>query len=124
MTKVKNKYLWSWAAAGVAVPLLLLLIGSLMPKPPEWNPFQEPSISPAQKKFATVGALLWPTIPVTGVLGLAFTDSGGDASAPLPATIIIAVSILLNAAIYVGIGFAFWFLGQTFVSFSKNLSSP
>jgi len=42
VTKLKKKYLWSWAIAGVMIPLLLLLVGLFMPKPTEWNPFQEP----------------------------------------------------------------------------------
>ena len=104
VTKLKQKYLWSWAIAGATIPLLLLLAGLFMPKPPEWNPFQEPKISPAQHRFAVVAVLLWPTELVAEVLALAVTDAGGDSGAALPSAIIMGVSVLLNAAIYVGIG--------------------
>ena len=99
MTKLKKKYLWSWAIAGVIIPLLLLLVGLFMSKPQEWNPFQEPKISLAQHRFAVVAALLWPTELVAEVLALAVTDAGGNSGAALPSAIIIAVSLLLNAAI-------------------------
>ena len=120
MTKLKKKYLWSWAVAGVMIPLLLLLVGLFMPKPPEWNPFQEPKISPAQHRFAVVAALLWPTELVAEVLALAVTEPGGDSGAALPSAIIIAVSLLLNAAIYVGIGLILWFFGEVFSSFFQR----
>jgi len=123
VTKPKKKYLWSWAVAGVAVPLLLLLIGLFIPKPPDWNPFQEPKISPAQQRIADAAVLLWPTELVVEVLGLVVTDSGVDASALLPTTIIITVSLLLNSAIYAGIGLIFWFLGENISSLFQR-SSP
>jgi len=41
VTKLKKKYLWSWAIAGVVGPLIFLLVGLFAPKPPEWDPFQE-----------------------------------------------------------------------------------
>ena len=104
------------------IPLLLLLIGLFMPKPPEWNPFQEPKISPAQHRFAIVATLLWPTELVAEVLALVVTDSGGDSSAALPSAIIIAVSILLNSAVYVGIGFMLWFLVEIFSSLLQKRS--
>lgn len=59
------------------IPLLLLLVGLFMPKAPEWNPFQEPKISPAQHRFAIVATLLWPTELVVEVLALVVTDAGG-----------------------------------------------
>jgi len=58
--------------------------------------------------------LLWPTELVAEVLALAVTDAGGDSGAALPSAIIIAVSLLLNAAIYVGIGLILWTLGEVF----------
>ena len=105
------------------LPLLLLLVGLFMPKPPEWNPFQEPKISPAQHRFAVVATLLWPTELVAEVLALAVTDAGGDSGATLPPAIIIAVSLLLNAAIYVGIGLILWTLGEVFSRLSQRGSS-
>jgi len=122
VTKLKKKYLWSWAIAGVMLPLLLLLVGLFMPKPPEWNPFQEPKISPAQHRFAVVATLLWPTELVAEVLALAVTDAGGDSGATLPPAIIIAVSLLLNAAIYVGIGLVLWTFGELFSRFFQRRS--
>jgi hypothetical protein len=122
MTKSKKKYLWSWAIAGVMIPLLLLLVGLFIPKPPVWNPFQEPKISPVQHRLAIVATVLWPTELVAGVLALVVTDSGGDSGAALPSAIIITVSLLLNAAIYVVIGLVLWFLGGIFSSFFKGRS--
>src|SRR5712664_2985540 len=105
------------------IPLLLLLFGLFMPRPPEWNPFQEPKVTPAQHRFAVVAALLWPTELVAEVLALVVTDAGGDSGAALPSLIIIAVSLLLNAAIYVGIGLILWFFGEVFSSFFQRRSS-
>jgi hypothetical protein len=122
VTKLKKKYLWSWAIAGVMIPLLLLVVGVFMPKPPEWNPFQEPKISQTQQRFAVAAALLWPTELVVEVLALLVTDAGGNSSAALPSAIIIAVSLLLNAAIYVGIGFVFWTFGEQFSRFFQRRS--
>jgi hypothetical protein len=103
-------------------PLVLMLVGLFMPKPPEWNPFQEPKISPAQHRLAVVAALLWPTELVAEVLALAVTDAGGDSSAVLPSAIIIAVSLLLNATIYVGIGLILWTFGEVFSRFFQRRS--
>jgi hypothetical protein len=111
---LKQKYLWSWAIAGVTIPLLLLLVGQFMPKAPEWDSFQEPKISPAQHRFAVVTTLLWPTELAAEVLALVVTDAGGDSSAALSSAIIIGVSLLLNAAIYAGIGFILWTFGEAF----------
>jgi hypothetical protein len=122
VTKLKKKYLWSWAIAGVMIPLLLSLVGLFMPKPPEWNPFQEPKVSPAQHRFAVVATLLWPTEIVAEGLALVVTDGGGDSSAALPSAIIIAVSLLLNAAIYVGFGLILWFFGGIFSSLFQKRS--
>jgi hypothetical protein len=84
VTKLKKRYLWSWAIAGVTFPLLILFVGLFMPKPPEWNPFQEAKISPAQGRIAVVIALLWPTEDVAEFLALAVTDCGVDSGAALP----------------------------------------
>jgi hypothetical protein len=46
------------------------------------------------------------------------TDAGGDSGAALPSAIIIAVSLILNAAIYVGIGLILWTFGDFPVSFT------
>lgn len=110
MTGRKKKYLWSWAIAGAAVPLVLMLIGLFVPKLPEqeWDPFHEPKISPTQRRFADVATFLFPNIYVAEFLGLAVTDGGGDSGAALPATLIFAISILLNAALYLGIGLILW----------------
>jgi hypothetical protein len=35
VTKLEKKYLWSWAIAGVMIPLLILLVAQFMPKLPE-----------------------------------------------------------------------------------------
>lgn len=91
-----------------------------MPKPSAWNPFQEPRISPVQHRLAVVATLLWPTELVAEVLALAVTDAGGDPGAVLPSAIIITVSLLLNAAIYVVIGLALWFLAEIFSNPSEK----
>ena len=104
------------------IPLLVLGIGLFMPKVPELNPFQESKISPAQQRFAYVAAVVWPAEYAAGFLALAITDSGSDPSAVFPATIIIMVSLLLNAAIYVGIGLILWFLGEVFSSVFQGRS--
>jgi hypothetical protein len=114
MTKLKKRYLWSWAIAGVTFPLLILLVGLFMPKPPEWNPFQEAKISPAQPRIAVVAALLWPTDYVAEFLALAVTDSGVDSGAALPS--------LLNAAIYLGIGLILWSFAELFSIFFPRRS--
>jgi hypothetical protein len=118
VTKLKKRYLWSWAIAGGKFPLLILLVRLFMPKSPEWNPFQEPKISPAQHRIAVVAALLWPTEYVAEFLALA--DSGVDSGAALPSTIINAVSLLLNAAIYIGIALILWFFGHVFSIFFQG----
>ena len=79
------------------IPLLLLLVAQFMPKP-------------AQHGFAVVAVLLWPAEIVAEFLGMVVTDSGGDSSVVISA-IPIAISILLNAAIYVGIGLMLWTFG-------------
>jgi energy-coupling factor transporter transmembrane protein EcfT len=122
VTKLKKKYLWSWAIAGVMIPLLLLLVGLFMPKPPEWNPFQEPKVTPAQHRLAVVATLLWPTELVAEVLALVVTDAGGNSGAPIPSAIIIAISLALNAAIYVGIGLILWTFGEVFSCFFQRRS--
>ena len=123
MTKLKKKYLWSWAIAGVVGPLLFLLVGLFTPKPPEWNPFQEPpKISQTQQVFAVIAVLLWPAGFVAEFLALAVTDAGGDSGAALPSTIIFLVSLLLNAAIYLGTGLTLWLLGEVFSSFFQSRS--
>jgi hypothetical protein len=122
VTKLKKKYLWSWAIAGAMIPLLILLVGLFMPKPPEWNPFQEPKISPAQHRFAVVAELFWPAELVAEVLALVVTDAGGDSSAALPSAIIIAVSLLLNAAIYVALGLILWTFVELFSRFFQRRS--
>jgi hypothetical protein len=119
VTKLKKKYLWSWAIAGVMIPLLLLLVGLFIPKPPEWDPFQVPRISPGQQRFAIVATLLWPTAIVAEVLALVVTDAGGDSGAALPSAIITAVSLILNAAIYLGIGLILW-TGEVFSRFLQR----
>jgi hypothetical protein len=95
VTKLKKKYLWLWAIAGATIPLLLLLL-----KLPEWT--------------GVVAELLWPTAFVAQVLALVVTDAGGDANATLPSATIIAISLLLNAAIYLGIGLLLWTLWEVF----------
>ena len=104
-------------------PLLLLLVGLFMPKPPEWNPFQEPpKISRDQQALADIATLLWPAEFVAEVMALAVTDAGGDSSAVFPSTIMVLVSLLLNAAIYLGIGLVLWFFGEVFSSFLRKRS--
>ena len=87
--------MWSWAIAGATVPLLLLLAGLFIPKAPEWA--------------GVVAVVFWPTEIVGAFLGLMATDSGADSS--VVSAIIIAISILLNAAVYSGIGLILWTLG-------------
>jgi hypothetical protein len=48
----------------------------LDPTNPEWNPFQEAKISPAEHWFAIGATLLWPTELVAEVLALMVTDAG------------------------------------------------
>jgi hypothetical protein len=123
MTKFKKKYFWSWAIAGAVGPLIFLLVGLFMPKPPEWHPFQEPpTISRTQQVFADIAILLWPTGFVAEFLSLAVTDAGGDAGTALPSTIIFLVSLLLNVGIYLGFGFILWFFGEVFSSFFRRRS--
>lgn len=122
VNRTKKKYLWSWAIAGVVIPLLLLLLGLFMPKPPGWDPFQEPKISPAQHRFAVVATMLWPTAVAAEVLALVVTDAGGDSGAALPSAILIGISLLLNAAIYVGIGLILWTFGEVFSRFFQRRS--
>jgi hypothetical protein len=123
MTKLGKKYLWSWAMAGVVGPLLFLLAGLFMPKPPERNPFQEPpKMSRAEQVLAGAAILLWPAGFVAEILALAVTDAGGDSGEAIPSTIIFLVSLLLNAAIYVGIGLILWFLRGVFSSFFQRRS--
>jgi hypothetical protein len=71
-------------------PLLILLVGLFMPKPPEWNPFQEAKISPTQRASNCVA---WPTEYVAEFLALAVTDSGVDSGAALPSTLVFWRSI-------------------------------
>jgi hypothetical protein len=108
VTKLKKKYLWSWAIAGATIPLLLLLAGLLIPKPPAWT--------------GVVAELLWPTEFVAEVLALVVTDAGGDANTTLASATIIAISLLLNAAIYVGIGLILWTFGEVFSRLSQRRS--
>ena len=94
-----------------------------MPKPPEWNPFQEPpKINRVQQVVAGAAILLWPAGFVAEFLALAVTDAGGDSGEAIPSTIIFLVSLLLNAAIYVGIGLMLWFLRKLFSSFFQKRS--
>ena len=69
VTKLKKKYLWSWAIAGVTIPLLLMLVGQFI-RPTEWN----------QHRLAVVAVVLWPTEIVGALLGMMATDSGADSS--------------------------------------------
>jgi hypothetical protein len=108
VTKRKKKYLWSWAIAGAAIPILLLLAGLFAPKPPEWT--------------GVVAELLWPTEFVAFFLALVVTDAGGDSSAAFPSAIMITISVLLNAAIYVGIGLLFWTFWGVFSRLSQRRS--
>jgi len=104
------------------IPLLLLLFGLFMPRPPEWNPIREPKVTPAQHRLAVVATLLWPTELVAEVLALAVTDAGGNSGAPIPSAIIIAISLALNAAIYAGIGLILWTFGEVFSRFFQRRS--
>jgi len=115
--------LLSWAIAGVVGPLIFSLVGLFTPKPSDWNPFQEPpKISRTQQVFADIAVLLWPAGFVAEFLALAVTDAGGDSGAALPSTIIFLVSLVLNAAIYLGIGLILWFFGEVFSSFFQRRS--
>jgi hypothetical protein len=120
--KLKKKYLWSWAIAGVMIPLLLLFVGLFMPKPPDWNPFQEPKITPSSTMVRRCRYVALACRICGAFLALEVTDSGGNSSAALPATLIVVVSLLLNAMIYVGIGVILWFLGEVFSSFYQRRS--
>jgi hypothetical protein len=57
---------------------------------------------------------------VAEVLALVVTDAGGDSSAALPSSIIIAVLHLLNAAIYVGSGLILWTFVEVFSRFFQR----
>jgi hypothetical protein len=93
-----------------------------MPRP-EWNPFQEPpKTSRTQQSIAVIATLLWPAEFVAEAMALAVTDAGGDSSAVFPSTIMIIVSLLLNAAIYVGTGLVLWFSWEVFSGFYRRRS--
>jgi hypothetical protein len=51
---------------------------------------------------------LYPAIYADGLLSLAITDGGGDSGAPVTATIIFAISALLNAGLYALVGLIVW----------------
>jgi hypothetical protein len=106
VTNLKKKYLWSWAIAGVTMPLLVLLVAPFI-WPRERSFFQEPS--PAQHRFAVVAAVLWPTEIVASLMGMMATDSGADSG--VVSAIIITISVFLNAAVYWGIGLILWTFG-------------
>ena len=90
------------------IPLLLMFASRLMDGLPD--------------RFAVVVELLWPSDFVAQVLALAVTDAGGDANATLPWATIIGISILLNAAIYLGIGLIFWSFWEVFSCLSQRRS--
>jgi hypothetical protein len=102
--------LWCWAIAGFLVPILLAIVGQFMPKPPEWNPFEETKVSPTQQKIAVVATCLFPAMYVDLFLSLAVTDGGGDSGAPVTATILFAISALLNAGFYALVGLLVWYI--------------
>ena len=108
--------------SGCHAPAPTLACWAIHAEAPEWNPFQEPKISPAQHRFAVVATLLWPTELVAEVLALMVTDAGGDSGAALPSAIIIGISLLLNAAIYVGIGLILWPFREVFSRFFQRRS--
>jgi hypothetical protein len=102
------KYLWAWAAAGVIVPILGAVIGYFMPPPPEWNPFEEPKVSPSEHRLAVAATMLFPAMYVGMILSLAVTDAGGDSGALVAGGIIFAISALLNAVYYMLVGLFLW----------------
>src|SRR6266436_6678398 len=58
----------------------------------------------------------------SGSLGPRSHRCGGNSGAPIPSAIIIAISLALNAAIYVGIGLILWTFGEVFSRFFQRRS--
>jgi arginine exporter protein ArgO len=120
VTTSSKKYLWRWAIAGLVVPILVAIVSYFTPEPPERNLFEETKVSPQQKVIATVVTCLYPTVYVDGFLSLAVTDGGGDSGAPMVATIIFAISALLNAGLYVLVGLVVRYIVSLPDSFSSR----
>lgn len=104
MTKVEKRWLWIWAIAGLAVPFVLGAIGHYIPNPPDLGSFNEPQLTSLQRRFDIVSTCLFPTQYLAGILALAVTDAGGDSGAGLAGVIISLIALLLNAAVYAGVG--------------------
>jgi|SRR5579863_1051545 len=116
-----KKYLWSWAIAGAAVPLLLGAISHfLMPPPPEWNPWEKPKMSTAERRFQAAVTFLYPAIFVEEVLALVVTDSGGNSGAGFTGAVLLAVSLLLNAGYYVVFGLLTWYIASSLRTMFKK----
>ena len=111
-----KKFLYSWAIVGAAIPLLLATIAMFIPQPKseDWNPWEKSKPSSTRNTLAVIGTSLYPAVFVVGVLSLAVTDGGGDSGAPVAGTIIFAISVLLNAALYTVVGWLVWTIARLF----------
>lgn len=118
-----KKYLWASAAAGVIVPILLAIIGHLMPRPPEWNPFVERKVTSSQHRLAVATTVLFPALYIDMFLSLAVTDAGGDSGGIIAGGIILLISSLFNAAYYLLVGFILWPVVARLMAMSRGAPS-
>jgi hypothetical protein len=95
MESAKKKYIFAWGFVGVFFPTAMLLISRYAPNLPAKVPH-------------FVVAAISPLIMVMFALALVVTDAGGDSGGLLPSTIIVAIVLLLNGALYAGVGWLSW----------------
>jgi hypothetical protein len=106
MKNTKKNYLVAWGMVGVAFPILMLLLAKFAP------------LGEQAPRF--VGLLLSPMIFVVYGLSLMVTDGGGDSGTLFWGTVIFTIAILLNAALYVGVGLASWPVAQRLLAWFRE----